>query len=384
MLSRPPLDRIAFLGISWYSLFIVTGVVLGILLATREEKRLGLPKDTTIDFAILAIPLALVGARLYYVLFQWDSFSEDLLSIFDIRSGGLAIYGGVLGGLLAAWLVSKRKQIALSSILDIVAPSLVLGQAIGRWGNYFNMEAYGFRLSDPALQFFPFAVEIPVGSVWYWHMATFFYEFCWNLAVFALLMGLRHFTRKKGDVFCFYLLLYCAGRTVIEGMREDSLTFINEFVRVSQILSALACVAIVIVFYLRLKHKTQPFYLLPIAATVLALAGCFIGEFERGAYANLFTAAQIIMLALLVCQIVLCVLCFINARRRKLKNLVPLTVASLFTLGILLSGLGRADANNQLFVSWRQIACMLQMIASGMLLYPFRRQSPAPARAEHR
>ena len=112
MLSRPPLDRIAFLGISWYSLFIVTGVVLGILLATREEKRLGLPKDTTIDFAILAIPLALVGARLYYVLFQWDSFSEDLLSIFDIRSGGLAIYGGVLGGLLAAWLVSKRKQIA--------------------------------------------------------------------------------------------------------------------------------------------------------------------------------------------------------------------------------------------------------------------------------
>lgn len=381
MLSRPPLDRIAFWGISWYSLFIVTGVVLGVLLAAREEKRLQLPKDTTIDFAILAIPLALVGARLYYVFFQWDTFSEDLLSIFAVRSGGLAIYGGVLGGLLAGWLIAKRKQIALASILDMVAPSLVLGQAIGRWGNYFNMEAYGFRLSEPALQFFPFAVEIPVGGVWYWHMATFFYEFCWDLLVFALLMGLRRYTRRKGDVFRFYLLFYCAGRTVIEGLREDSLTFINEFVRVSQILSALACVAVVVLFFLRLKRKGQPFYILPVASTVLALAGCFIGEFERGAYANLFSAAQLLMLALLACEIASLALCFLQERRRKLKNVVPIGIASAFTLGVLLFGLGRADLNNQLFVSWRQIACMLHMIASGILLYPFRKQAPARAGA---
>lgn len=379
MLSRPPLDRIAFWGISWYSLFIVAGVVIGIGLAGREEKRLRLPSDTAIDFAIWAIPLALVGARLYYVFFRWDAFAGDLLSIFNVRGGGLAIYGGVLGGLLAARIVSRRKGIALASLLDLVAPSLVLGQAIGRWGNYFNMEAYGFRLSDPALQFFPFAVEIPVGDVWYWHMATFFYEFCWDLLVFALLMVIRRYTRKKGDVFCFYLLLYCAGRTVIEGLREDSLTFLSEFVRISQVFSALVCVAVVVVFFLRLKRRGQPLFILALISTLLALAGCFIGEFERGAYAFLFVYAQLLLLALLLCQLVLAALCLFDERRRKVKNLVPLAVAALFAAGVLLAGIGRANVSNQLYVSWRQIACMLHMIASGMLLYPFRRGEPARA-----
>lgn len=379
MLSRPPLDRIAFWGVSWYSLFIVAGVVIGIWLAGREEKRLRLPSDTAIDFAICAIPLALIGARLYYVFFRWDAFAGDLLSIFNVRGGGLAIYGGVLGGLLAARIVSRRKGIALASLLDLVAPSLVLGQAIGRWGNYFNMEAYGFRLSDPALQFFPFAVEIPVGDVWYWHMATFFYEFCWDLLVFALLMVIRLYTRKRGDVFCFYLLLYCAGRTVIEGLREDSLTFLSEFVRISQVFSALVCVAVVIVFFLRLKRKGQPLFVLALIPTLLALAGCFIGEFERGAYAFLFSYAQMILLALLLCQLVLAALCLLDGRRRKVKNLVPLVIAALFSAGVLLAGIGRANVSNQLYVSWRQIACMLQMIASGMLLYPFRRQPEARA-----
>lgn len=379
MLSRPPLDRIAFWGISWYSLFIVAGVVIGIGLAGREEKRLRLPSDTAIDFAIWAIPLALVGARLYYVFFRWDAFAGDLLSIFNVRGGGLAIYGGVLGGLLAARIVSRRKGIALASLLDLVAPSLVLGQAIGRWGNYFNMEAYGFRLSDPALQFFPFAVEIPVGDVWYWHMATFFYEFCWDLFVFALLMAIRRYTRRKGDVFCFYLLLYCAGRTVIEGLREDSLTFLSEFVRISQVFSALVCVAIVVVFFLRLKRRGQPLFILALISTLLALAGCFIGEFERGAYAFLFVYAQLLLLALLLCQLVLATLCLFDERRRKVKNLVPLAVAALFAAGVLLAGIGRTNVSNQLYVSWRQIACMLHMIASGMLLYPFRRGEPARA-----
>ena len=149
----------------------------------------------------------------------------------------------------------------------------------------------------------------------------------------------------------------------------------------SQILSALACVAVVVLFFLRLKRKGQPFYILPVASTVLALAGCFIGEFERGAYANLFSAAQLLMLALLACEIASLALCFLQERRRKLKNVVPIGIASAFTLGVLLFGLGRADLNNQLFVSWRQIACMLHMIASGILLYPFRKQAPARAGA---
>ena len=247
MLSRPPLDRIAFLGISWYSLFIVTGVVLGILLATREEKRLGLPKDTTIDFAILAIPLALVGARLYYVLFQWDSFSEDLLSIFDIRSGGLAIYGGVLGGLLAAWLVSKRKQIALSSILDIVAPSLVLGQAIGRWGNYFNQELYGAVVDNVSGQIFSdlalFPPAVKIGSEW--HVALFLIESVWNLITFFVLLYIwKKKPHMRGVAFWTYCTMYCSARAILEGMRlpEYSLMVFGT-IRVSQAVSAVMAVA---------------------------------------------------------------------------------------------------------------------------------------------
>ncbi|MEG0766533.1 MAG: prolipoprotein diacylglyceryl transferase, partial [Clostridia bacterium] len=154
MFSRPPLGSTAIFGIPWYSLLIVSAVILGILLAQREEKRLKLPKDTILDFALWAIPLAIVGARIYYVIFRWDLFQDQPLRIFAIWEGGIAIYGGILGGLLAAWLLSRRRKISMLTLLDACAPSLVLGQAIGRWGNYANMEAYGARITNPAFQFF--------------------------------------------------------------------------------------------------------------------------------------------------------------------------------------------------------------------------------------
>ena len=252
MLSRPMFDRIAFFGISWYAVFIVTAIVIGLILASHEANRKNLPQDTIVDFLIYAIPLGIVCARLYYVFFRFNMYSEDLLSVFNIREGGLAIYGGVIGGLIAARLVSRKHRISMLTLLDVVVPALALGQAIGRWGNYINMEAYGLRISEKALQFFPFAVEIPVGQVWYWHMATFFYEFCWDILVFAILLIVRRHVRERGDVFSWYLLLYCAGRTVIEGLRNDSLTFISEFVRISQVFSALASFGVVIYFFLRL------------------------------------------------------------------------------------------------------------------------------------
>lgn len=240
MLSRPLLDRVAFLGISWYAVLIVGAMVIGYFLASNEARRLRLPQDTVIDFMLYAVPLGIICARLYYVAFRFNDYSDNLLSVFNIREGGLAIYGGVIGGLIAAKLVSRKHKISMLTLLDVVAPALVLGQGIGRWGNYINMEAYGLRIAEESLQFFPFAVEIPVGDVWYWHMATFFYEFCWDMLVFVLLMAIRKHRRRGGDVFCWYLLLYCSGRTVIEGLRNDSLTFISEFVRISQILSAVA------------------------------------------------------------------------------------------------------------------------------------------------
>lgn len=395
MFSRPPIDRIAFLGIPWYSLLIVTGIVIALFIAIHEERRLHLPQDTALDFALWAIPLALIGARLYYVFFQWDYYVDDLLSIFNLRAGGMAIYGGLIGGAIAARIVARRKKISTLAILDIVAPGLVLAQAIGRWGNYINMEAYGLRISNESLQFFPFAVEIPVGSVWYWHMATFFYESMWCLIVFAVLWFVRRRTQRTGDTFLFYLLLYCAGRTVIEGLRDDSLTFFNEFVRISQIFSAIACLTVVILFLRRrvsgtkksgmadgptaklMMHAYTPGRVLSAAASIVGFALLFLGEFERGAYAMLFPYSQLLLS--LVCILALVSLLLL-LREAPVSRLVPQLFTLLFGLAVLLFGLGRAASDNTLYVSLRQIVCALQMISSGVALYAFK--SPAAQAAQ--
>lgn len=381
MLSRPMLDRIAGFGISWYAILIVSAVLIGYFLANREAKRIGLNQDTVIDFLLYGIPLAIIGARLYYVLFRFNHYSEDLFSIFDIREGGLAIYGGVLGGLFAARIVARRHKIAVTTLLDVAAPSLVLGQAIGRWGNYINMEAYGLRVSEEALQFFPFAVEIPVGSVWYWHMATFFYEFCWDMIVFVLLLMIRRHAypadshgekNTRGDVFAWYLLLYCSGRTVIEGLRFDSLTFISEFVRISQILSAVAAFGVVIYFFLRISDRISAVTIAPIVSAILCLVTTFLGEFERGAYSMLFTFSQISLVLLIVSQIVIIVLWTIDSGRFDPAVALPLLACGAFVLALLFAGAGRANLDNTYYVSLRQCAAMLQIILCGWLLYyPF-------------
>lgn len=372
MLSRPMFDRIAFLGISWYAILIVGSILIGYVLSSREARKLGLHHDTLIDLLLYGIPMAIIGARLYYVVFRFNHYSEDILSIFNIREGGLAIYGGVIGGILAARITAKKYSISPLTLLDIVAPALVLAQGIGRWGNYINMEAYGLRIAEEALQFFPFAVEIPVGDVWYWHMATFFYEFCWDTVVFVLLLIIRRQDYGKGDVFSWYLLLYCAGRTVIEGLRFDSLTFISEFVRISQILSALAAVGVVVYFFLRIRDRVSFVTIMPLISAVLGLVTTFLGEFERGAYSTLFLFSQISLALLLASQILIIVLWTIDSGHFDLTVAFPLMGCGLFILGLLIAGTTRANMDNTYYVSLRQCAAMLQIILSGWLLYfPF-------------
>lgn len=372
MLSRPMFDRIAFFGISWYSILIVAAIVIGLAFCSRDARRYRISQDALLDFLLYAIPLGIVFARLYYVVFRFNMYSDDLLSIFNIREGGLAIYGGVIGGLIAARIVSKKHSISTLSLLDLVAPALVLGQAIGRWGNYINMEAYGLRVAEESLHFFPFAVEIPVGNFWYWHMATFFYEFCWNMLVFALLMFIRRSARRKGDVFCWYLLLYCAGRTVIEGLRYDSLTFISEFVRISQVLSAIAAFGVVIYFFIRIRDSISVVTIMPLVSAVLCLVTTFLGEFERGAYSTLFAFSQWSMVALLASQIALIVLWTLDSGRFDLSTALPLLADGLFIVLLLVFGIARANEDNTYYVSLRQSAAMLQMILCGWLLcYPF-------------
>ena len=223
-------------ALPWYSVMIICGILTAILLCGREEKRLGLPEDTVIDLALRLVPCGIIGARLYYVAFAWDSFANDPLSILYVWQGGLAIYGGVIGGLLAVIVFALRRRLPPLLLTDMIVPTLALAQAIGRWGNYFNMEAYGAEITNPAWQFFPAGVLIPEGSGYVWHMATFFYESMWNVLVFLILwFVIRKRKKHHGVVTLWYALLYGAGRFLIEGLRTDSL--MSGSLRVSQVLS---------------------------------------------------------------------------------------------------------------------------------------------------
>ena len=253
-MSSVPYSRYLIYPVPWYSFLIVLGAVLAIWLACREERFLNLPKDTVIDLSLWILPFGIIGARLYYVLFSWDQFSGSPLSVFKIWEGGLAIYGGVISGLIVLLIFSKKRRISPFLLCDLIAPGLVLAQAVGRWGNWFNMEAYGLPVTDKAFFFFPFAVQIPAdGNAW--HLATFFYESVWDFGVFLFLILARHrFLRKQGDVFCFYLFLYASGRLIIEELRMDSL-YASSSIRISQLLSVILCI-LVLIYYIYIAVKS--------------------------------------------------------------------------------------------------------------------------------
>ena len=227
-----------------YAILIAGAMLLSVVYMSRQEKRLGFPKDTCVDMALWAIPLGLVGARLYYVAFSWEHYVSDPISILYVHQGGLAIYGGIIGGLLGVWLLSRRKKLPFQRLLDMAAPAVLMSQAIGRWGNFFNQEAYGNPITDPRLCFFPYGVL--VDGVWY--QATFFYESVWDFLGFLLLHSLRKKTKHDGDLVLGYLCWYGTGRAFIEGLRSDSLYWGG--IRVSQVLSiVLAAGALGVLIY---------------------------------------------------------------------------------------------------------------------------------------
>ena len=229
------------LSVRWYGLLIATGIGLGILLAMKREARFGLPGDTSVDLALAGVPAAIVGARLYYVIFSWDAYAANPVSALYVWEGGLAIYGGILGGLTAGWVYARLHGLSFLTLADLVAPSFALVQAVGRWGNFFNQEAYGTAVIPEALKRFPLAVFIQADGQW--HYATFFYESTWCLLIVAFLLWAdrRGWFRHPGDTFLTYVLLYACERALVEGLRTDSLYWGP--VRVSQALSVLAAVA---------------------------------------------------------------------------------------------------------------------------------------------
>ncbi len=240
-------ERLLFGFIPIYGALIALAIAVGVALCTREEKRLGLPRDTTLDFALWVIPAAIVGARLYYVAFQWQVYAPEPWRVLYVWEGGLAIYGAVIGGALAALVFSRVKKVSFAALADLVAPALILGQAIGRWGNFVNQEAYGRLIENPALQFFPLAVYVQAEGAW--HMATFFYESLWNFIGFWILWLNRKRVAARGNLFLGYLCWYGLGRAVIEGWRTDSLMWGS--IRVSQALSAALCLGAGIALLIR-------------------------------------------------------------------------------------------------------------------------------------
>ncbi len=245
------MDGKLFGVISVYGILIALAVLIAALLCQREGRRRNLPEDIGLDIILWAVPLGIVCARLYYVAFNWDYYRQDPLSILYIHQGGLAIYGGVIGGAFGLYLLARKRHAAWLTLLDIAAPLVILGQAIGRWGNFFNGEAYGYTVQNAALQFFPVAVQVD-GT---WHMATFFYESCWDLCGFIVLWRYRLRAKHSGDVFFMYLLWYGAGRTIIEGLRTDSLMLGS--IRVSQLLSLVLCLCGLAHFLRARRHSSD-------------------------------------------------------------------------------------------------------------------------------
>ena len=169
-----PYSRYIIGSLPWYSVLMVSGILIAFLLGVREEKRLGLPKDSMLDMVLIAVPSGIVGARLYYVLMSLDQFAQDPISVFYIWQGGIAVYGSIIGGAVGVWLYCRKRNRSFATLLDISAPGIALAQAIGRWGNYFNREAYGPVITHPAWQFFPAGVLISENGAQVWHVATFF------------------------------------------------------------------------------------------------------------------------------------------------------------------------------------------------------------------
>ena len=233
------------LSIYWYGIVIALGVLLGMYLALRHSRRYGFCQDDVLDCLIAAIPLAVICARIYYVIFSWDQYRNNLWSIFDTRSGGMAFYGGVIGAILGVCLVSRIKGISSLRCMDYLIVYIPLGQAIGRWGNFFNQEAFGTNTSLPwgmysngtrrylaSLNQPGLNPDLPVHP-------TFLYEFIGNLLIFAILLLIRRRQERRGVCLAWYLVLYGLLRFFVESIRTDALYIGHSRVPVSMLLSAL-------------------------------------------------------------------------------------------------------------------------------------------------
>lgn len=264
-----PVSRIAFRIFSWpvywYGLLIAVALLLCLFLAMRDAPRFSLKADDIMDTFIVIIPLMIIMARLYYVVLEWDYFSRDWRRIFSTRDGGLAFYGGVIGGIIAILIVTRVKKISVVALLDFLAVYVPLGQAIGRWGNFVNQEAFGSNTSLPwgmysaqTEAYLRTVTNIPGLNPTLPVHPTFFYEFLANLLIFAWLLRVRKRKTFAGETMLWYFLLYGLVRYFVEGIRTDPLMIPGTAVRASMLLSALMAVtSLVLLLFLSRRQKNR-------------------------------------------------------------------------------------------------------------------------------
>jgi len=246
--------------IYWYGVLIAAGAFIGLLLANREAERLHMEKDIMLDLLVFALPIAIISARLYYVIFEWQAYAnKPWTSIFAIHEGGLAIHGGLIGAVITAIVFTKVRKVPFWKIADIAAPSIILGQAIGRWGNFMNQEAHGGPISQTTYesfhQYLPDFImnQMCIDGVMY--HPTFLYESVWNILIFSLLLFLRRKNPLRGEVFLTYVIGYSVGRFFIEGMRTDSL--LTGHLKEAQILSIILIIGSIILIIYNRKYKKE-------------------------------------------------------------------------------------------------------------------------------
>ncbi len=259
--------------VAYYGIIIGSAILIGFWIAASEAKRTGQNPENYLDMGIFGVILGIVGARLYYVVFSWDMYKDNLLQIFNLRAGGLAIYGGVIGAVVAVLICAKVKKLYAPQIFDTIAIALVNGQMLGRWGNFFNREAFG-EYTDSF-----FAMRLPLDAVRSGDVTelmreniqridgvsyiqvhpTFLYESLWCCAVFILLMIYRKHKKYEGELFLLYLFGYGLGRVWIEGLRTDQLIIPGAGLPVSQVLAGVLVIGTAIaLLYFRKNYKRKP------------------------------------------------------------------------------------------------------------------------------
>ncbi|AIS60800.1 prolipoprotein diacylglyceryl transferase [Listeria ivanovii] len=260
-----PLDPVAIqlgnISVKWYGVIIASAVVIALLLALSEANKRKMDKEIIVDLLIWAIPISIISARIYYVIFEWDFYKNNLSEIVKIWHGGIAIYGALIGAVLTAVIFSRIKKISFWQLADVVAPSLIIAQAIGRWGNFMNQEAHGAETTRTFLENLHLP-EFIINQMYIdgaYYQPTFLYESLWNVIGFIILLVIRRTKIRRGELFLSYVIWYSFGRFFIEGMRTDSLMW-GDF-RVSQVLSVLLIIlSIGIIVYRRLKMN-PPYYM---------------------------------------------------------------------------------------------------------------------------